>query len=43
MSLSMGKPIRIEYLGTLYNITSKGNERKHLLERWGPDKISLDP
>lgn len=28
--LSMGRPIRIEYLSALYHITSCGNERKNI-------------
>ena len=26
----MGRPIRIEYAGALYHITSRGNERKEI-------------
>jgi putative transposase len=26
----MGRPLRIEYAGALYNITSRGNERKKI-------------
>jgi REP element-mobilizing transposase RayT len=26
----MGRPLRIEYAGTLYHITSKGNQRRKM-------------
>ena len=26
----MGRPIRIEYIGALYHVTSRGNERKKI-------------
>jgi len=26
----MGRPIRIEYIGALYHVTSRGNERKEI-------------
>ncbi len=30
MGLVMGRPLRIEYAGALYHITSRGNERKEI-------------
>ncbi len=33
----MGRPIRIEYPGALYHITSRGNERKDIFQD-GPDR-----
>jgi REP element-mobilizing transposase RayT len=30
MFVSMGRPIRREYPGALYHITSRGNERKNI-------------
>ena len=28
----MARPLRIEYRGALYHITSRGNERKHIFK-----------
>ena len=40
----MARPLRIEYPGAFYHVTSRGNETKDVfISQTGPGKVSLIP
>lgn len=42
LSLLMARPLRIEYDGALYHVTSRGNERKQIFKNDSDRKLFLD-